>query len=242
MIFGESEGDITAPDAMQHERTAALRSRFRGAGRSFDPRVVNFALAGVTSGTSLVRGASRDQELRLAPDRAPMTPADNEQLHAWRSALTRSALALTHDPTAADDLVQRTLERALTRGPLDSGQLDSPIGWLRAVMRNLFIDDLRRESRRLAWAQEESETRRSLEAAPAPHVGQLRMELEEGLLRIPAEMAEALVLVVVEGMSYAEVAELQNVAVGTVKSRVARAREALAAWFGPGTEPKEDAP
>jgi RNA polymerase sigma-70 factor (ECF subfamily) len=150
--------------------------------------------------------------------------AFRRQLLAAIPRLRRYARTLVYDPAAADDLAQATLERALARWrQFDAGR-DLAV-WLLGIAHNLHVDEHRRQSRwRLledheadAWAREPT---------PAVDVG-LRLDLVAGLGRLPDDQREALLLVVVEQMSYAEAAQVLTVPAGTVMSRVSRARAQL---------------
>jgi RNA polymerase sigma-70 factor (ECF subfamily) len=144
-----------------------------------------------------------------------------------RAALLKYALALTRDAPDAEDLVQRTFERAL----VTEAEAPAPgreLAWLRVIMRNLSIDDGRREALHRRTIERERERMPLLPVDPSRPPAGLRLQLRRALREIPPAMAQAIVLVVVNGHTYAEVARLQGVAVGTVKSRVARARRALA--------------
>lgn len=140
-------------------------------------------------------------------------------------ALRRYARALTHNPDSADDLVQDSLERAIRKSSLwrPTGSVRS---WLFRILLNVYRNDLRRNRRRPAAI--------SLEALPSdppgPDVQGSRLALAEtgrAMQALAAEQREALLLVAVEGMSYAEAASVLDVPVGTLMSRLGRARTSL---------------
>ncbi|MGQ3213445.1 MAG: sigma-70 family RNA polymerase sigma factor [Shinella sp.] len=141
-------------------------------------------------------------------------------------ALRRYARALTHDADRADDLVQDSLERAIRKRGLwrPSGSVRS---WMFHILLNVYRNDLRRLRRSLAPI--------SLEAMPGsdpagPDVQPGRAALAEtaqAMQALPAEQREVLLLVAVEEMSYAEAAAVLSIPVGTLMSRLARARATL---------------
>lgn len=148
--------------------------------------------------------------------------------HQWRELLQRLrrfALWLCRESGSADDLVQATVERALRR----SGQqrdADSLRAWLFTILYRLFLDGKRRErlhARWLAWfgrGQEEAvggETERIVMA---------HADLA-AFARLSTEQRALLLLVSVEGLSYKEVAQALGIPIGTVMSRLSRARAAL---------------
>lgn len=142
-------------------------------------------------------------------------------------ALRRYARALTGDPWAADDLVQDTLERACSKWRL--WLVGSNLrAWLFSVMHNLFINQLRHS----AFQAQVSETGLDdvTDSLHAPASGSDQMiDLQRCLLQLPAEQREVLLLVAMQDMSYAEVAQITGVAMGTVMSRLSRARTRLQA-------------
>jgi RNA polymerase sigma-70 factor (ECF subfamily) len=152
-----------------------------------------------------------------------------DEIEACVPALRRYARALTHDADLADDLVQDCLERAIRKRALwrPAGPLRA---WLFRILLNLYRNDLRRR-------------RRAPLALPldpggpdtAPHGRLALAETARAMQALPSEQREALLLVVVEGMSYAEAAAVLGIPPGTLMSRLARARAALrrAAEEGP---------
>jgi len=138
--------------------------------------------------------------------------------------LRRYALALTGDNAWADDLVQDTVERALGRTSLLRAQ-SSTRAWLMTILRHLFIDQLRKR-RELTLADDDPRWQRLEE--PAGEVeGLLLRDVQRALYRLPLEQREALLLVALEQLSYREAAAILQVPVGTVMSRLSRARQHL---------------
>jgi RNA polymerase sigma-70 factor (ECF subfamily) len=143
--------------------------------------------------------------------------------------LRRYARALTGDRAAADDLVQDTLERALSRFHLWRRGSDLR-AWLFTIMHNLYVNQARSRARR----QQES-----LESEPAAEVLRGRdpdwlelRDLASALAHVPEEQRAVLLLVGLEQFTYDEAARILEVPIGTVMSRLSRARERLRALLG----------
>ncbi len=136
--------------------------------------------------------------------------------------LRRYARALTGDASRADDLIQDTLERALAK--LDLWQPGSDLrAWLFTLMHNLFVNQLRArrmQETTIEDALDEPVSGGQLEAMAA-------RDIHAALLRLPGEQREVLLLVGLEQFGYAEAAQVLGVPVGTVMSRLARAREKM---------------
>lgn len=139
-------------------------------------------------------------------------------------ALRRFARALVGHPERADDLVQDTLERALTR--LDSYTPGTNMrAWLFTILRNAHINELRRA--RTTTAPDETLEALSPPAPAGQEHGLAMRDLQRALAQLTPEMREVLLLIGLEGLSYEEAAEVLGAKVGTVKSRLCRGREAL---------------
>src|SRR5258708_18989623 len=149
--------------------------------------------------------------------------------------LNRFAQQLCRDDDAAEDLVQEAFIRALAvRGQLRGASRALP--WLLSIIRSRHLEKARRAQRRLELVDEEGEL-------ADPPVGNLEEELLRGVLSdevaraltaLPEEQRTCVWLCDVEGLSYADIAEVVGCPVGTVRSRIARARarlmESLAAY------------
>lgn len=148
------------------------------------------------------------------------------QLMAAVPRLRRYARSLTSDASTADDVVQGTLERALTHWhQFDQGR--DLLVWLLSIAHNAHLDQVRREQRWTPLAPEQLEAARdALGADPGVDLG-LRLDMLAAFERMSPEHREVLMLVGVEQFSYAEAAEVLRVPVGTVMSRLSRARAAL---------------
>jgi len=146
-----------------------------------------------------------------------------EQALSHIPALRRYARLLTGDATRADDLVQDTLERACVKWAL--WQPGSVLrSWLLSLMHNLHMNHLRdwRHDDGHAAIEEAQEPAHDPTAAAAD-----RMDLQHALAALPPPMREVLLLVTVEEYTYAETADILDVPIGTVMSRLHRARERL---------------
>ena len=156
-----------------------------------------------------------------------------------RDALYGHALALTRNPDEAEDLVQETTLRAL-RG-FDGFRADGPIrAWLLTILRNLFINSYRtrvRQPRSVSLDAMENPDP-LMPALPGPErfvFGRMENEaLFRAIGKLPADYREVLILSDMRGMSYQEISDLLHVPIGTVRSRLSRARNrvrrALFAW------------
>jgi RNA polymerase sigma-70 factor (ECF subfamily) len=139
-------------------------------------------------------------------------------------ALRRYARALTRDAETADDLVQDTLVRALRSEHLfHGGDIRS---WLYTILTNLNRNRLRSLSRRPAMSPIDDN---DAPDAAGPEAG--GRDIERALAELVEDQRAALLLVVLEGLSYREVAEVQGVPIGTVMSRLARARLQIKAYL-----------
>ena len=141
------------------------------------------------------------------------------------------ARTLTGDPTAADDLAQDAMMKAWDAR--NSFQLGTNMkAWTFMILRNQFYSDKRRSWRQIQLDQEAAE--RTLVAIDDPSAPLALDELRRAMLVLPEEQREALVLIGAGGFAYEEAAEICGCAVGTVKSRVSRARRALQATLEDG--------
>jgi RNA polymerase sigma-70 factor (ECF subfamily) len=134
------------------------------------------------------------------------------------------ARTLAGDPTAADDLAQDAMMKAWdARASYQMGT--NMKAWTFMILRNQFYSEKRRSWRQTQLDQEAAE--RTLVAVDDPESPVALDELRLGLGMLPAEQREALILVGAGGFAYEEAADICGCAVGTVKSRVSRARRAL---------------
>ena len=137
--------------------------------------------------------------------------------------LRRYARALTGDVWTADDLVQDTLERACSRWRLWLAGTDLR-AWLFTLMHNLFISQVRQSltRARLVPTVDVDDVEHELRAPDTS--ASFAIDLQRCLLRLPEDQRVVILLVTMEEMSYEEVAKVTGVPVGTVMSRLSRAR------------------
>lgn len=149
-----------------------------------------------------------------------------EDLIASLPRLRRYAYALTGDRSAADDLAQATVERALSKPAPEDANVTA---WLLRICKNLWIDDLR--ARRVRGVRVDPEAVDLEHATDGARATEARLELAKvnaAMARLPEDQRAALSLVALEGCSYQEAADILETPIGTVMSRIARARRALA--------------
>ncbi len=157
-----------------------------------------------------------------------MSASFSDQLIAVLPRLRRFARGLTGSAAEADDLVQAACERALTRTHQfqEGTRFDS---WMFRIAQTIWIDQLRSRNIRKEMSEDEGthvgtdEPLRRVEARLA------LQEVRAALGELPPEQRAALMLVTVDGLSYKEAADVAEVPVGTIMSRLARARVALQA-------------
>jgi RNA polymerase sigma-70 factor (ECF subfamily) len=154
-----------------------------------------------------------------------------EQLQQHIPRLRRYARALTGSREAADDLTQDTLERAWTKRGLWQEQPESPDGklraWLFAVMHNVFINGVKRRRTMDSLDGLGESNPEPVSVGASAETGAALRELQSALRRLPDEQREVLLLVGLEQLSYAEAAQVLDVPIGTVMSRLSRGRERL---------------
>ena len=151
-------------------------------------------------------------------------PTFQQNVEATIPALRRYARALTRDADIADDLVQDTLVRALRSEHLfHGGEVRS---WLYTILTNLNRNRLRSLVRRPIHTPIEDDDASDL---AGPEAGM--RDVERALGTLVEDQRVALLLVVLEGLTYREVAEIQGVPIGTVMSRLARARAQIKSYL-----------
>lgn len=146
------------------------------------------------------------------------------QVVAYIPRLRRYARALLRERSAADDLVQDTLERALNKLHLWKRGTDLR-AWLFTVMHNVHVNQVRSRREYAALDADALE----LPVRATQDVGLEMRDMERMLARLPVEQREVLLLVVLEDLSYDEAATVLGIPIGTVMSRLSRAREKLRA-------------
>jgi RNA polymerase sigma-70 factor (ECF subfamily) len=149
--------------------------------------------------------------------------------------LRRFARALERNRAGADDLVQETLERAIKK--IHLYQPSGPfLGWLNTIMRNIFVDRVRRKSAALFGSLDEATDRE-----PAQNENQidrlLLKELRVAIDKLPIEQKQVLLMIAVDGLSYEDAARRLRVPLGTIRSRLFRARLGLQQMLDPDGRP-----
>jgi RNA polymerase sigma-70 factor (ECF subfamily) len=175
-------------------------------------------------------------------DEASATPRDEiafkAELVGLIPHLRAFARSLTGDATAADDLAQDAMLKAWdARASYQMGT--NMKAWTFMILRNQFYSEKRRSWRMSQLDQEAAE--RTLMAVDNPEAPVALDELRQGLAMLPPEQREALILVGAGGFAYEEAADICGCAVGTVKSRVSRARRALQAVLAVGAYDRDGA-
>ncbi|MEO7805439.1 MAG: sigma-70 family RNA polymerase sigma factor [Steroidobacteraceae bacterium] len=145
--------------------------------------------------------------------------------------LRRFARSLTHSVHDSDDLVQTALERALLHH--EQWRPDSKLdAWMFGIMKNAWIDEVRSRARReRVFAPEQAGLTVGDRSAETQ---QQAMSLQSAMERLPDEQRIAVALVLVEGLTYKEAADVLEVPIGTLTSRLARGRDALAKLLAEG--------
>ena len=146
--------------------------------------------------------------------------------------LRRFALSLCRRSDLADDLVQTTVERAVkARDRFDPATRLQP--WLFRILRNAWIDEGRRRGTRGTEIDVTDMPEAAVfDGARATEAALMLKQTEAAIATLPEEQAEVILLVGMEGLSYAEAAEVLGIPKGTVMSRLARGRVALAQKMG----------
>ena len=157
-----------------------------------------------------------------------------DQLEACVPALRRYARALTRSADLADDLVQDCLERAIARRGLF--RPTGPVrAWLFTILLNLHRNAVRASQRRGEMVDLDAIPEPS---TPAPQPGHIALaEMARAIDALPLEQKEALLLVTLEGLAYSEAADILKIPLGTLMSRLGRARAALRILTGTPAEP-----
>jgi RNA polymerase sigma-70 factor (ECF subfamily) len=165
-----------------------------------------------------------------------MPPHDDEDsfktdLVALIPFMRAFARSLCRDPTEAEDMTQNALAKAWAgRGGFERGT--NLKAWTFMILRNEFYSEKRRTWRSCQLDPEMAE--QTLKATTNATAGLELDELRRAMAMLPDEQREALVLIGAAGLSYAEASVICGVPVGTVKSRVSRARDGLALIFAEG--------
>lgn len=156
----------------------------------------------------------------------PHVASLHTEIAALLPRLRRFGRAVTRNPEDADDLVQVAIERALKHsGQWEAGsRLDS---WLFRIMKNAWIDEVRVRVRRDRLFSNEEEGQLVGDDASERQVH--RLAVQQAISRLNEDQRMVVALVLIDGMPYKEAAQVLDIPVGTLTSRLARAREALQA-------------
>lgn len=148
-----------------------------------------------------------------------------DELVRWIPNLRAFALSLTQSAQHSDDLVQDTLVKALSN--LDKFQTGTNLrAWLFTILRNSFYNDIRyRKYHQTTPLEEAGPGHLELRASQEKYIE--FQDVLKSLNRLAPEQREAIILIAAEGLSYEEAAAVCNCPVGTVKSRLSRARQRL---------------
>jgi len=157
-------------------------------------------------------------------------PEFNRLLENEIPRLRRYARALTRDGTRADDLVQDTLVRGIAKAHLWQEGTDLR-SWLFTIMHNQYVNNVRRAQREQATIDVD-QVAATLVATTDPTASRQLSELDHAMDHLSKGQREVVLLVGLEGMSYDEAAKILRVPIGTIRSRLGRARQALRSLMG----------
>ena len=154
-----------------------------------------------------------------------MPPASfKDELIAEMSNLRAFAISLCGSVSLADDLVQETLLRAWSKS--DKFQLGTSLrAWLFTILRNIYYSNYRKRVREVQDSEGAYARRVTVSGEQESHLD--LEDFRKALTRLPTEQREVLILVGANGLSYEEAAEICQVEIGTIKSRLSRARSKL---------------
>jgi RNA polymerase sigma-70 factor (ECF subfamily) len=154
-----------------------------------------------------------------------LNPSLRDSMLAAVPSLRAFAISLSGNIDRADDLVQETLLRAIAN--IDSFQPGTNMSaWMFTILRNLFRSEYRKRRREVE--DTDGSYAESLKSHPEQNSRMEFQEFRAALAKLPPDQREALILVGASGFSYEEAASICDCAVGTIKSRVNRARTRLA--------------
>ncbi len=147
------------------------------------------------------------------------------EIEKFLPQLRRYALALCHNPTAADDLVQDSIARALAKSHLFHSGTNLR-AWVFTIMHNLNISNRRRQ-KFIGSPIDPDIAAATLSVQPTQEFSVMVKTLIKAMKGIPETQRDAVLMVGMEGMSYETASEYLKVPIGTIKSRVSRGRDAL---------------
>ena len=154
-----------------------------------------------------------------------LSDVQREALLAELGGLRKFCVSLTGTVADGDDLLQTTVERVLDKGIPDDAHVAK---WAYRVCKNAWIDEIRSRDVRQKYPQLVTDEERNSPSAEQSAGGERELErLSAALDELPAEQRLALTLVAIDGKTYAEAASILDVPVGTIMSRISRARRHL---------------
>ena len=165
-----------------------------------------------------------------------LSDSQRELLLAELGGLRKFCFSLTGSAADADDLLQTTVEKVLEKGMPEDAHAAR---WAYRICKNAWIDELRSRGVRHRYPQVAGEQYDSAPSAEQVASGERQMAaVSSALDQLPVEQRLALTLVAIEGKTYAEAAQVLEVPVGTIMSRIARARRKLVKIYEPSVENK----
>lgn len=163
---------------------------------------------------------------------AALSDSQRAVLMAGLAGLRRFCYSLTGNAADADDLLQATVERILHKGMPEDAHADK---WTYRVCKNVWIDELRSREVRQRYPSAAIEEETALSAEATAENEREIAAVSAALAALPDDQRLALTLVTIDGKTYAEAADILDVPVGTIMSRIARARKQLMHLMGPAT-------
>ena len=165
-----------------------------------------------------------------------LSDLQRDVLLAGLGGLRKFCYSLTGNAADADDLLQTTVERVLSKGMPEDAHAAK---WAYRICKNAWIDELRSREVRGRYPQLVAEQLDDSPSAEQTASGEREIAaVSDALDKIPRDQRLALTLVAIEGKTYAEAAEILEVPVGTIMSRIARARRKLMETYDPSNENK----
>ena len=163
-----------------------------------------------------------------------LSDSQRQVLLSGLGGLRKFCYSLTGSAADADDLLQTTVEKILEKGMPEDAHAAK---WAYRTCKNAWIDELRSREVRSRYSQAADEQLNQAPSAEQIAGGERQVAaVSQALEQLPVEQRLALTLVAVDGKTYAEAAEILEVPVGTIMSRIARARRNLMALYEPSNE------
>ncbi|MEM7546353.1 MAG: RNA polymerase sigma factor [Pseudomonadota bacterium] len=158
-----------------------------------------------------------------------------ENIRPHLKSVWRFALSLSGSPDTADDLTQSTCLRAIERADqyVDDGRLQ---GWLMTICRSIWLNELRAAQIRRTGGLDTAEAMALADGKPGVETNIFATEVFKRVMQLPEAQRSVVELVYVQQFKYSEAAEILDIPIGTVMSRLATARKALA-WLNSADAP-----